>query len=101
MTTPKIAKHASTGPAKKSLAEAIAARKAARTPVEPAVLPPQAVIDRKNVMVRDVATIEGFVCELKGLSESVDRMKRSDLDTLAKAINGLGEAIKRVRKGMS
>lgn len=101
MTKPKTTKSALASPVKKSLAEAIAARVAARTPVEPAVPPPQTVIDRRNIMTQDVAKLEAFSCELKGLCESVDRMKRSDLDALAKALSGLGEAIKRVRKGMA
>lgn len=88
-------------PAKMTMAEAIAARKAARTPVAPATPPPQTVIDRKRHMVRDVARLESCACELRVLCDLVDRLKRPDLDTLAKALDKLEESIKGVRKGMS
>lgn len=88
-------------PAKMTMAEAIAARKAARTPTSPAVPPPQTVIDRKKHMVQDVARLEGCACDLRVLCDLVGRLKRPDLDALARAIDKLEEAIKATRKGMS
>jgi len=101
MTKPKNDKSPTAPPAKKTLAEAIAARKASLIPVEPAVPPPQTVIARKKIMLQDVARLEGYASELRGLSDLVDKMKRGDLEALAKALTGIEEAIKRVRKGMS
>lgn len=91
----------SKSPAKMSMAEAIAARKAARTPVVPATLPPQTVIDRKGALTRDVTRLEGFACDLKVLCDLAGRLKRPDLDGLARAMDKLEEAIKATRKGMS
>lgn len=88
-------------PAKMTMAEAIAARKAARSPTAPSVLPPQTVIDRKNVMAADVVRLEASTCDLRVLCDLVGRLKRPDLDALARAIDKLEETIKAARKGMS
>lgn len=99
MTKPKTPKPGL--PKKMTLAEAIAARKVAQVPSAPAVPPPQTVIDRKAAMTKNITRVEAFACDLRSLCDLVIKLKRPDLDTLAKSIDNLEEAIKKARKGMS
>lgn len=82
------------------MADAIAARKASRTPVEPMTPSPQTLVDRKNALTHHATRMEGFACDMRVLCDVVGKLKRSDLDALAGAIDKLAETIKATRKGM-
>lgn len=83
-----------------TMAEAIAARKAARAPKVHEVPPPQTVKDRAEHIAKDIVKVRRFADEIQHMAGGVDKMRRADLDALAAAIHGMDEAIKAVRKGM-